>query len=201
MKNKPIGIIAEDISDVNTVKVLIQRIANKNVSEKHHLGYGSGKILSKCSGWAKSLYQRNCGVLIVIHDSDTNPAQEIYNNIQKKLATCLFNKYLICIPIQELEAWLLSDPAGIKKAMNLENMPTIKGNPEDINSPKEYLERLVWTVSLRTKIYINTKHNEKIVSQISLDKVYKKCKAFQPFHKFIKDNFVSNSILKSQISH
>lgn len=192
MNSKSIGIIAEDISDVKSIKVLIRRIANKNISEKHHLGYGSGKIVSKCEGWAKSLYQRNCRILIVIHDSDTHLPRKIYDKISRKLIGSPFDKYLICIPIQELEAWLLSDPIGIKNAMNLKKTPKIKGSPEHINSPKEHLGRLVEMASLGTKMYINTKHNEKIASEISINEVHKKCVAFRPFFKFVKDNIVPN---------
>jgi len=190
MNSKPVGIIAEDISDVNTIKVLIQRICGNNVSEKHSLGHGCGRIVGKCESWAKTLYQRGCDLLIIIHDSDNNPVKEIYDKISKELNNSPFSKYLICIPIQELEAWLLSDPNGIKSAMKLRDTPKIKSDPQNISSPKEYLESVIRITSHKTKIYINTKHNEIIAKEISISEINKKCGSFRPFYKFITDNIV-----------
>jgi hypothetical protein len=183
-----IGIIAENISDVNTVKNLISSISEKKISEKHHLGYGSGKIISKCREWADSLYNRKCGILIVIHDSDENKPSEIHEKISRGLKKCPFSNYLVSIPVKELEAWLLSDPVGIKKAMNLKTLPKINGNPQDINSPKEYLGKIIDKHSNRTKKYLNTKHNEIIAIQTSIKEIHKKCESFRPFYEFIINN-------------
>lgn len=188
MKSGPVGIIAEDMSDVKTIHILIERISGKKISEKHHLGYGCGKIISKCKHWTSSLYKRNCKFLIVVHDSDDKSPQEINDKILKELSNSPFTHYLICIPIQEIEAWLLSDPTGIKNAMKLKLLPKIKGNPQNISSPKEYLEDIVKKSSAGTKIYISTKHNEIIAAQISIDEIYRRCEAFRPFHKFITDH-------------
>jgi hypothetical protein len=192
MNTNQIGIIAEDVSDVNSIKILIERIINRRIGEKHYVGKGCGKIIRKCKDWSKLLYQQNCRILIVIHDSDNNLPIDIYSNVKNALEPCYFPKYHICIPIQEFEAWLLSDPIGIKLAMNIQKVPKIKGDPENINSPKEYLEKVIYAASCGSRFYINTKHNEIITEKISINKILQKCPAFKPFHKFIKDTLLSN---------
>ena len=84
-----------------------------------------------------------------------------------------------------MEAWLLSDPDAIKKSMNLRKKPCIKGLPEHINSPKEYLGQLIYSASGGEKIYLNTKHNVKIAEVISIEKAKKLCPSFVFFYEFI----------------
>ncbi len=185
-----IGIIAEDRCDVSSIKILIERIIKKKIGVKPYVGRGSGKLVRKCSAWAKLLYKQGCSSLIIVHDSDNNPSQFIFNKISSALGSCLFSRFLICIPVQELEAWLLSDPLGIMKAMKLKKVPKIDGEPETINSPKEYLGRVIEKASEKTRIYINTQHNEVISQFVSIAAIQKKCPAFTPFIKFVKDKVI-----------
>jgi hypothetical protein len=192
MSSRPIGIIAEDLSDVNSIKIIIERIIHKTIKVKHYVGFGCGRIYRKCDGWAKSLYWRECRILFIIHDADTNSPQEICFRIQNSLKNSPINKYLICIPIQELEAWLLSDSEGIKLAFNLSEIPKLPSEPETINSPKEYLGQVIKKASRGTRVYINTKHNEIIASKISIQHVKQKCPAFIPFFLFVNKHLSSN---------
>jgi len=185
-----VGIIAEDDCDVESAKVLIHRIANNNqIGIKKFVGQGCGRIMRKCNSWANQLKKRGCSVLIVIHDCDTNPLTDLYIKIKKALEPCIIANYLICIPVQEFEAWFLSDPDAIKTGMNLKKKPNIKGLPETINSPKEYLGKLIRKFSEGEKIYTNTKHNEKIAKKLSIEKVTKLCPSFVLFRNFIETNF------------
>lgn len=107
--------------------------------------------------------------------------------IEAAIKPCPITRYLICIPIQEYEAWLLSDPEAIKKVFGLKKTPNIKYHPETINSPKEYLGDIVERFSDGYKYYINTKHNKEISKYIDFSKV-QRCSSFQPFLRFVKDN-------------
>jgi ribosomal protein L7Ae-like RNA K-turn-binding protein len=186
-KKIKIGIIAEDISDYESVKVLISRISNiKNLSTEKFLGKGCGKIVRKVNLWADTLRKKGCTILIVVHDSDENNVTELNSRIEKSLSPCPIRKSLIVIPIQELEAWFLSDPDNLKKSLKLKNIPKIKKNIETIISPKEYLGDLVLKNSDNEKRYVNTKHNKIISETISIDLVRGKCSSFDPFYNFVK---------------
>jgi hypothetical protein len=188
-----IGIIAEDESDVESAKVLIHRIANnERIGIKKFVGKGCGRIKRKCNSWANQLKQKGCSSLIVIHDLDSHILNDLYLKIQKALEPCAIVNYLICIPVQELEAWLLSDPDAIKNGMNLKKLPKVKGHPETINSPKEHLGELIRKFSSGEKIYINTKHNEKIAKELSIEKATKLCPSFVHFRNFVEKRYASH---------
>jgi Domain of unknown function (DUF4276) len=185
----PIGIIAEDISDVLSLHVMINRLKNsKSIGVKKHVGKGCGRIARKCHDWAVDLKTRGCQSLIIVHDRDTKQVDSLYKSLVASVSPCPFNNYVICIPVQELEAWLLADPNAIKIALKLRKAPKVKGNPEHINSPKEHLELLVRRVSNGEKVYIHTEHNQCISQHLNFQAV-KKCTSFIPFL-----NFVNNSI-------
>ncbi len=187
-KNKPpIGIIAEDDSDFLSARMLIKRIsANNKLTAHKFLGKGCGKIKKKCNAWAKVLNKKGCGTLVLIHDSDTNNPDRLRTELKIALSPCPIQNHLICIPIQEFEAWFLSDPDAIKSGLKLRKAPSIKGLPEQIDSPKEFLGELVHRTSNGEKIYINTKHNEKISQFLSIKKVLNRCPSFSSFYCFIR---------------
>lgn len=185
---KPIGIIAEDDSDVECVKVLIKRISGRdNIKIHKFVGKGCGKIKRKSNAWAKQLELKGCSTLILIHDLDSNKIPELKKQLSENLAPCPIKNHLICIPVQELESWFLSDPDSIKSSMNLYRSPKVAGLPENINSPKEYLGSLIYNASNKEKIYVNTFDNLKIANIISLTKIKNLCPSFIPFSDFIKE--------------
>jgi hypothetical protein len=186
-KVKSIGIIAEDNSDYETSKVLIKRIIKKdNISFKKAIGNGCGKIKRKALDYSRDLKNRGCNLLILLHDLDRNQLVTLKAELDCKLEDSYIQNYFVCIPIEEIEAWLLSDPNGIKVALNLRRAPNVKGQPEQIPSPKEKLEELVSICSNKEKVYLNTKHNELIASKICIDTVKQKCNSFQLLHDFLQ---------------
>jgi hypothetical protein len=185
-----VGVIAEDDCDVDSVKVLIHRIAeNEHIGIKRCVGKGCGRIRKKCNAWAEQLKRRGCSLLVLIHDLDDNDINDLRGKIQKALNPCPISIHLICIPVQAIEAWLLCDPKAIQTAMHLENTPNVKAPPETINGPKNHLGGLIYRASNREKVYINTKHNSKIAEEISIKLARSKCPSFVPFYAFVKSNF------------
>lgn len=183
----PVGIIAEDDSDFISARVLIRRIGGiDNIRFHKFIGKGCGKIKRKCNAWANELNRKGCKTLVLIHDSDGKRL----DILRAKLATALepspIKKNLICIPVQEFEAWLLSDPEAIKNGLNLRKKPVVKGPPEQINSPKEHLGLLIDRASNGEKIYLNTKHNVKIAELLSIERAKHFCPSFIPFYEFIQ---------------
>ena len=188
-----VGIIAEDESDVNSARILIHRIAENNRIEiKKFVGGGCGKLRRKCSAWSHQLHQKGCSILIIIHDLDRNILSELNNKIQDLITPCPIRKNLICIPVQEFEAWFLSDLNAIQKSLKLRKTPKMKGYPENIHSPKETLGRLILKASDGEKDYINTTHNEIIAAHLSIEKAKRICPSFRPFNNFIVEHLKQN---------
>lgn len=183
----PVGIIAEDDSDFDSARALIRRISsNNNIGFHKFIGKGCGKIKRKCHAWSTELKRKGCATLVLIHDSDGNNLIDLRQKLESALAPAPIKKHLICIPVQEFEAWLLSDPDAIKIGLNLRKKPVVKGPPERINSPKEHLGLLIHRASNGEKIYLNTEHNVKIAEKLSVDKTRDLCPSFGPFYEFIQ---------------
>ena len=186
-KVKCIGIIAEDSSDFETAKILIKRILNKNtLSFKKAVGNGCGKLRRKALDYAIDLKKRGCDMVILIHDLDRNVRHKLHEELQRKLENAPLEKKFICIPIEELEAWFLGDPDGIKDTFNLARPPRFNGPPETINSPKETLGKQIYLCSNKSTIFLNTKHNQKIAERICIETVKQRCPSFELLHTFVK---------------
>lgn len=108
------------------------------------------------------------------------------NELAQKLANSPIKEKFICIPIEEIEAWFFSDPEGLQNIFRLKRKPKDTSNPEQIKSPKEKLEDIIYNCSDKSVIYLNTKHNKKIAETISIDLIKKKCASFRLLHDFVK---------------
>jgi hypothetical protein len=188
--NKPahFGIISEDPTDFETIRILVSKIIDTTgVGFKSKVGNGCAKISSKCTVWAEDLSNRKCDVLIVVHDLDRKNYDELKNDLQSKLASSAIKDHLVSIPIEELEAWLLADPEGIKSGLRLKRVPKFSGTPETINSPKEKLRDAIFSCSNK-EIYYQTSMNPRIAESIDVTKIYAKCPSFKEFYDFVKSH-------------
>ena len=181
-----IAIICEDDSDFQALKKLIERITGKtNLSFKKKAAGGCGVLKRKAYAWSEEFYKKGCDLLLIVHDRDRNDYITLQKQLQQIMKRSSFKNRYICIPVEELEAWFLSDPAGLKTALRLDRTPKIAGMPEDIPSPKEYLEDQAFACSKNKVTYMNTFHNEKLAEIISLEKMIKRAPTFRLFHEFI----------------
>lgn len=179
-----LGVLAEDASDIDVLRAVLPKVApRKSFGIRSFHGRGCAKIRSKCRRWATVLADSGCSVLILMHDSDGNNVAKIIRVIEASLRPCPISIYLIIIPIEEVEAWLLTDPAAIKATFSLKSNFRCPANPERIHDPKEYLRELVWKASGKTKDYINTVHNKRIAERLTLNSL-RKCSAFLRLQAF-----------------
>lgn len=185
-KIKEIGLIVEDNSDFDAFRIIIQRIIKKdNLKFRKAISCGCGKLRRKAASYAENLCQKGCNMIILVHDLDRNNHDELYKDLINKMSNCPTRNNMVCIPIEEVEAWFLSDPNAIKKTFNLPKTPSISGLPETIQSPKEKIESIVKVNTNNTKLYLNTKHNSILAQNVSLELIESKCGSFKSLCDFI----------------
>ena len=182
--NIPVGIIAEDKSDVDVIDVIIGKSTTARYSTKSFVGNGCGRIRNKCREWAQNLCERGCRLLILVHDLDTNSERELRRALEQALGHSPTQQSIIVIPVREIEAWLLSDHNAIRAALNLRRAVKKIPNPESIARPKEYLRDLVYRISEKKTTYLNTIHNAKIARASEVSN-FRRCESFQPLEDFI----------------
>jgi hypothetical protein len=181
---KPIGIIAEDRSDVAVLDVLIRKLAKAPYFVRSFVGEGCGKIVGKCHAWAQNLRDYGCRYLVVVHDLDRNDIDQLRDKIKQALGQSPISPYLIVIPVREIEAWLLSDHHAIERAMKLKDRISKIANPEAILNPKEHLADLVYRKSRKSRRYVNALDNPKIAVECATNNL-SRCASFVSFSEFI----------------
>lgn len=183
--SKKIGIIAEDASDIEVISEILGKYIDQcDFSVKRFVGNGCGKLRSKCKSWASLLSKSGCEHILLFHDLDRNNEVSLRKDLEGKVGKDDFPNSIVVIPIEEMEAWLLVDPVAIKTVFGLSKEPKIANQPESICSPKEYLRDIVWKTG--KKRYINTAHNKKIATEISVEK-FNNCKSYSKLDKYIRE--------------
>ena len=182
--SKKIGVIAEDNSDVEVVKAILAKYLNKNDFQvKKFVGNGCGKLRNKCASWASLLVKQGCEHVLLFHDLDRWCENELRKELEGKLKSKGIPNSIVIVPVEEMEAWLLSDCEAIKRVFNLKAKPKAISMCEDIKSPKEHLRDIVWKQG--KKKYLNTIHNQKIASLASLNDLLR-CPSYRVLHDYIE---------------
>lgn len=181
-----IGIIAEDISDIEVLKILAKKVSKKTFSVSHFVGKGCGPLARKTPGWCKNLWLKGCTHILLVHDLDRNNLDDLRLRLEAilRLAPQLFTA--VVIPSEELEAWLLSDTVAISKVLNLPKKLKEIHHPEKVLSPKEHIGEMVRKSSNSQRTYINTVHNCLIANEMDINKITAKCPSFSGFSNFLK---------------
>lgn len=179
-----IGIIAEDISDIEVVKILAKKVSGKTISTCHFVGKGCGPLKKKTLGWCKSLMTRGCNQIILLHDRDRNNTQQLRSQLEAILGQAPQPTKIVIIPEEELEAWLLSDTSAITAALKLRSKIKQINHPETVDSPKEFIRDVVYKISEKKIQYVNNVHNKLIAQLANADEIRRKCPSFRPFANF-----------------
>ncbi|SFY08142.1 protein of unknown function [Pseudomonas sp. NFACC49-2] len=188
-----IGVIAEDISDIQVISEILSKYLKTNsFSIKHFVGKGCGKLKNKCKAWVENLIKQGCEHIFIFHDLDRNNETQLRDAIKGKISALNFKNSLIVIPVEELEAWLLSDINAIRTVFSITAPLKQISNAEMVKSPKEHIEKIVRQAG--NKIYLNTVHNKKIANLTLLEQL-KKCSSYMPLHTYIFGNIPKRHLI------
>lgn len=186
------GIIAEDNSDIECLKVIIKRLAKNDSLKIKHKGYkGCANMLR--DGWKDLKAYSQLSYIthfIVCYDKDDSKGQTRYEEVINKIIkpSGLKNKKVcILIPIQEMEAWILADIESVTKVISSWKPAEKFQSPELIESPKEKLTKLSQTKSSKP-LYDYVTHNQQVFKHIDLEIVKKKCPSFAELYEFVKND-------------
>jgi hypothetical protein len=181
-----IGLLAEDRTDADAVKVLIKRILGNHVSIKPKCGKGCARLRAKARPHMRDLASEGYSTIIVLHDLDRNSDTNCLNDestLEQELEGIETPKgvqRLICIPIEELEAWFWCDQHVLDEVGSGAHASQ---NPHNIARPKEKLQWI--SRGANKKPRYSTNDNARLCEMLDLDLCAKKCTAFAKLRDFV----------------
>jgi hypothetical protein len=182
-----LGILAEDETDGDALAVLVRRIAGHTAIglKKQSFG-GCARLRAKAAATLKRMVDEGCAAAVLVHDLDRDPNNGELNDeatLRRQLETIARPAALaclVCIPVEELEAWFWSDP-GVLSTIG----PGAKAHPSPhlIRRPKEKLIAL--SRGDRKKARYTTLHNKVLAERLDLDLCAARCPAFRQLRDFV----------------
>lgn len=189
-----IGVMGEDATDVETLVVLLRRIVPGSVGVKTKAPPsgrgGCAKLVRSAPTYMKELWASGCTLAILLHDLDLDSANNELKD-EKKLRAHLSAlpvpaglELVICIPVEEIEAWFWSDQAVLDR---VGIRAKASSSPHLIKKPKEQLRDL----SLRThhKVKYATTQNPKLAEDLNLEVCAQRCPAFASLREQVLRRF------------
>jgi len=183
-----IAIIAEDNTDCDTFRNIVHRVLGKQIKVKHWGANGCSTLKQKLPAKLKAMHDVGCDAFIIVHDLDRNPENNSLND-EERLRQILEDassnvKYIskyICIPIEELEAWFLSDPNVVQYIGR--GKGSAHPNPHLVSKPKEYLIKL--SIDEKRKPRYATNMNAELIDRLDFDICAQRCGAFKNLLDFL----------------
>jgi hypothetical protein len=182
------GIIGEDSSDVDTLKVIVRRLANNTALPIVVKGYhGCAEMLRKGARQLRSFSDRGVTRFVICYDADRSSPRDRYREAESKIwiEAEIAGDCCIVIPVQELEAWILADLPSITRVIKGWAPLDLTCPPESVNDPKEYLQKLSRERERQRPRYVHAIHNEKVAHHLDLKKIAARCPSFVPLHDFV----------------
>lgn len=185
----PLGVIGEDKTDCETIKVLVRRIlgaaglSSPSFREFAPSSGGCAAMRRKAPKWIRELSREGCEAIILVHDLDRNPVTEALNDevVLRREFDRIAGAGLrhVCIPVEEIEAWFWCDQVV------LDSLGRGNGkahpNPHKISRPKEMLRRLA--LKGRGKAYATTE-SAALAEVLDLQRCTACCPAFAGLREF-----------------
>lgn len=182
-----IGILAEDATDCDALQVLVRRIAGEHqVGLRAYSFAGCARLRQKAASTMKSLAREGCVAVILVHDLDRNPRNGELNDeatlrrALSKIDVPSTLHRLVCIPVEELEAWFWADPGAL--AM-IEPGTKAHHSPHLIRQPKEKLVALSRGVDKKSNF--RPAKNKELAAKLDMDLCASRCPAFRDLRDFV----------------
>lgn len=182
------GILAEDATDCDALAILVRRIAGTAaVGLKTQSFGGCSRLRQKAAPTMKLMAREGCAAVIVVHDLDRDPANGELNDeaaLRRKLEQIEVPSTisrLICIPVEELEAWFWSDPAVLAL---VGPGGKAEASPHLLRQPKEKLIAL--SRADNKKARYSTLMNKALAAKLDIDLCADRCRAFRRLREFIQ---------------
>ncbi len=186
------AVLAEDNSDLLTIKQIIWKICGTRSVPILGKGFGCGsELLKDGTREAKTLLRLDkVKTLIVCHDADALDDVAHRQAIELKILNQVNfgeKKSVAVVPISMIESWLLADVNACRAIFKGLGFQKEIENPEHEREPKSKLERICRD-GAKPK-YSNATHNHLIAPHLDLHKVYKRCKSFRPLAHAVDEAF------------
>lgn len=184
------GIIGEADSDVLTLKELVARLHERLGLAKPGFetrGFGGCAKLLRSGAKQLELYEAADCERLVVYDADRDdPAARRRKALTEVVEPAkLTVPCFVCVPVQEIEAWLLADTAAVTRVVpRCRDLPEY-ASPEHQNDPKEELKRICRDPKTRKSIYDTATHNEKVAKYLDLDALLQKCPTARELAEFV----------------
>jgi len=184
------AVLGEDLSDGETLRVLIRRLARNERLTVKVKGYdGCGQLLRKGARDLDEFWNQGYDRFVVAYDADRDgPAARLAEAHARVVAPsrAVDSACCIVVPVEELEAWLLADVSAVSKRWPGWRPEPI-ANPERVRDPKEHLEKLSRDSQRRPR-YSHAVDNPMLAGLIDLEIVEKKCPSFRVLAEFVRAN-------------
>jgi hypothetical protein len=181
------GVLAEDDTDVAVIRVVVQRLVGRHVAVKGRAGSGCANLRRKAARWMAELADGGICDIILLHDLDRDPwtnALRSESELRRRLSEMPVPpsvERLICIPVEEIEAWFWSDTVVVKQVGRGkgEGVPS----PHLKSSPKDALIRL--SLAANGKPRYSTNDNPRLAETLDLDVCASRCPSFRELRDFV----------------
>lgn len=188
-----VGVLAEDATDCAALGVLIRRIARQSsdapVGISEYKGKGCSRLRRKAEANIRDLARQGCNGVVLLHDLDRDPANGELNNeasLRRELEAIAIPagvQRLVCVPVEEIEAWFWSDPAVVQEVGRGQGQA--HPSPHSIRSPKEALMRL--SIGANRKPRYSTIDNARLASKLDLELCAQRCPSFHSLKTFVTE--------------
>lgn len=170
-----VGFVVEGPDDEIVVKGILEKL---RVPFKIRVARGSGNLKRKAASYSELLRSSGCEKIIVIRDLNCDD----YDSVRNDLAECLVNDIKLCIPIHEMESWLLADDAALSTVLHSHVSPV--SDPESVHDAKARMKEIFEKFG---RSYVPLKDLPQITHHLKLDAVRKKCGSYLTFENLVND--------------
>jgi hypothetical protein len=186
-----IGILGEDRSDVEMLRVLLRRLCRNRAISIKGIGFsGLGELLSKGHRQLALLEELGCRWIIVCCDADGPRPEARRRMLQERVLrdAVLPSNTCAVVAVQEVEAWILANLSALSKVFRGWRPKDII-NAESISDPKERLIRLSRDERRHAR-FDSTLHNAAAAEVLDLNTVAQRCPSFRTLVVFARERIL-----------